>query len=69
MEVKKNAAILALAFFKLFGDCAPSPADAEALIDNATGYADGYAVWVGSPVPPLCIPRWSTQRAGGLVCS
>ena len=26
-------------------------------------------VCVGSRVPPLRIPRWSTQRAGGLVCS
>ena len=26
-------------------------------------------VCVGSRVPPLCIPRWSTERAGGLVCS
>ena len=47
MEVKKNAAILALAFLKLFGDCASSPADTEALVDNATGYADRYGLGAG----------------------
>ena len=38
---------MGLAFLKRLGDCASSPADTQALVDNATGYADRYASGAG----------------------
>ena len=46
-EVKKNAGVSGEVLPKRFGECVSSPTDIQALVNDAAGYADRYALGAG----------------------